>query len=89
MCVFIPMLQSYERKHTVGAYYTLTDVTDTEHRNVFQTELKTHKQPKCVMPFQKIQIEKNYNLPEPEMQSCLDILDSPPYAQPLIRFSLN
>lgn len=90
LCVFIPMLQSYKTKHTVGAYYTFIGGTDTEHRNVFQTELKTHIQPKWAMPFQKIQIaKKNYNLPEPETQSCLDILDSPPYAEPLIRFSLN
>lgn len=75
------MLQSYKRKHTVGAYYTLIGETDTEHRNVFQTELKTLTQ-----PFQKIQIAKKIIT---ERQSCLDILDSPPYAEPLIRFSLN
>lgn len=38
VCSFVPMLQSCKREHTVGAYYTLIGVTDTEHRNVLETK---------------------------------------------------
>lgn len=54
ICVFFyshaPEL--HEKAHS-KTYHTVAGVNDTEHRNEYQTELKTYTQPEWIMSFQK------------------------------------